>query len=112
MVLVLRSEAPDWTQAKCVHEDPTKVPLEILDLHFDENREEEALAMCNGLDGNPVCPIRHECLLFSLKNNEKDGIWGGMTVEDRTYMRRFIPKEQWEWQEPKSLEEQRNSKAS
>lgn len=42
---------------------------------------EEAKRVCRG------CDVRDECLVEALRNNERDGVWGGMTARDR---RRFV----------------------
>lgn len=42
-----------------------------------------AKAICNGDDTRPPCPVRDECLRFALANNERFGIWGGMSERER-----------------------------
>ncbi len=32
------------------------------------------------------CPVQNECLSYALKNQEKDGVWGGATERDRRRM--------------------------
>ena len=34
------------------------------------------------------CPVRIECLVFALSNNERFGVWGGMTEAERKKIRR------------------------
>ena len=34
------------------------------------------------------CPVIAECLALALANNERFGVWGGMSEEDRRRMRR------------------------
>lgn len=34
------------------------------------------------------CPVRRECLLYALENNEQHGVWGGMTPQQRKDLRR------------------------
>lgn len=127
MVQILRSNAPDWTKGNCAgfNEDPVThkliprinpaetpdgvYPAEIFyseDIPNATKEEKEAydeaaLTYCNG-DGKdrPVCPMRQECLFFSLRNNEASGIWGGMLLPDRVNMRRFLPERNWEWHPP------------
>lgn len=43
----------------------------------------DAKAICNGEDGEPVCPIRSECLEYALVLKEKYGIWGGKSERER-----------------------------
>ncbi|HUR22599.1 MAG TPA: WhiB family transcriptional regulator [Acidimicrobiales bacterium] len=33
------------------------------------------------------CPVREQCLEFAMATNQRDGIWGGMSEEDRQRMR-------------------------
>lgn len=100
MVLDLRTEAPDgWAEAKCANwvftnnEDP----------FFDEEDPLPAMDFCNGVADGKVCPIRHECLIFALRNNEKFGVWGGMSEVGRKAVRKKFPSykgqenEHWQW---------------
>ena len=41
----------------------------------------EAIAICEG------CPVRQECLEFSLQNGERNGIWGGVPERRRRNLR-------------------------
>jgi hypothetical protein len=95
MVMKLRLAQSDWG-AKGAH--CTKFPVkEDYDPWFEE--EDEAYQICNGLSGGTVCPVRHDCLIFSLINNEAHGVWGGMFTDDRARLRRFTPREDWQWHE-------------
>jgi WhiB family redox-sensing transcriptional regulator len=31
-----------------------------------------------------MCPVRNDCLEWAIANNEKDGIWGGLSAGDRS----------------------------
>lgn len=35
-----------------------------------------------------VCPVKAECLVFSLQNRERYGVWGGVTEKERIEMTR------------------------
>jgi WhiB family redox-sensing transcriptional regulator len=35
-----------------------------------------------------ICPVRAECLQYALDENEPDGIWGGLTPDERRPLRR------------------------
>jgi Transcription factor WhiB len=52
---------------------------------------ERAKAICR------ICPVRMPCLQWAVENGEKNGIWGGMTSEERTRMvngtPRFMPQD-------------------
>ena len=47
-----------------------------------ELREEAAKAIC------AACPVRRECLSCALSADIRDGIWGGLTEDERRGMRR------------------------
>lgn len=42
----------------------------------------EAKAIC------ARCPVRRQCLAFALRTRQAHGIWGGMTEQERTVIRR------------------------
>src|SRR6267142_1052116 len=100
----LRSIAPQWFHedrdrtAKCAMFPATS----DYDPWFEDSEEEElsdhteeAKAVCNGTyDGRP-CPLLSSCLEFALVNNERWGVWGGTTPDERTKLR----KERRTWQQ-------------
>lgn len=98
MVLRLRAEPPGgWRKAKCGG---------TVDADYDPFFEDqpEAVPYCNGEYDGTECPIRHECLLFALRNNEKFGVWGGTNEITRKAIRRKFPARrdgqqnpEWEW---------------
>ena len=47
-----------------------------------------AKAVCNGDDGRPPCPLLYTCREYAIEANEKYGIWGGMSEQDRAKLRR------------------------
>ena len=47
-----------------------------------------AKAICNGKDGLDVCPVRKECLLYSIEIDEQHGIFGGMSHRERNALLR------------------------
>lgn len=61
--------------AACARVDP--------DLFFPERgeRTDLAKAVCFG------CPVREECLEYALANNEKHGVWGGLSERQRRTLR-------------------------
>jgi len=44
-------------------------------------REERAKAIC------ALCPVRRTCLEHAVTNNERYGIWGGLTDHERRHLR-------------------------
>lgn len=99
MVLRLRMNPPDWSKGKC-HDDVKMDRSLSSGKHYDDDAQitgheypDDALEECN----NIPCPIREQCLLFALVNNEQYGVWGGADESQRMYMRRRISKEEWEW---------------
>src|SRR3954464_6508511 len=102
MVLSLRGEAPIWDEAKCLVTDP-HAPIEAYDIPFEDQLTQQSI--CNGEDGGPVCPLRHECLIFALQNNLEWGIWGGVSETGRKQIRKEYPmnlktkevRKEWEW---------------
>jgi WhiB family redox-sensing transcriptional regulator len=75
-----RTEAspPDsWRQAAACEGSPSNV-------FYPENEFEMAAAkaIC------ARCPVRNVCLETALRNNERYGVWGGLTPRERTRVRR------------------------
>jgi hypothetical protein len=102
VVLRLRDKPPgSWDDAKCLDITVNK----DYDPFFSEDEVdiEEAVNFCNGEADGRVCPIREQCLLFALTNNEKFGIWGGSTEITRKAIRKKYPSrggkrnENWHW---------------
>ena len=68
------------------------IPMEVIDsaqcsantseLFFSEfpDAQEKALSICAG------CPVREMCLAYALEN-EDEGIWGGVSADDRKILR-------------------------
>lgn len=108
MVVKLRYSPPgNWQKAKC-----KDVPLSAkYDPFFgiEQDTEEDeakvhAVDFCNGDYDGVTCPIRHECLLFALTNNEKEGVWGGTNEVTRKAIRKKYParrdgkpNQEWKW---------------
>lgn len=101
MVLKLRQASPHnyWEGAKC-----HKVNVLEDDPFFSEEEDEQqdAVDFCNGAF-DAVCPLRDECLLFALTNNEKFGVWGGSLPITRKAIRKKYPSrggkpnQGWRW---------------
>jgi WhiB family redox-sensing transcriptional regulator len=47
------------------------------DIFFDWKRVAEAKAVCD------TCSVKEQCLEFAVKNDERDGVWGGLTAKER-----------------------------
>ena len=103
MVIHSRVNAPDWTDdegggeegARCRRFEISRDEDGIVrnDTWFQEAAE--ALPVCNGDWIGTPCPMRHDCLVYSLINNEGKGVWGGMTTPQRRWIRRNIPRHLW-----------------
>lgn len=114
MVLRLRANAPIWGRAKCLGTMPSPED----DAWFDNSDEDsggyeditgEGRDFCNGEADGKVCPIRHQCLIFALVNNERQGVWGGTSEADRRAIRKKWPwshslgdqpHPEWKWYPP------------
>ena len=108
MVLRLRVEAPGgWRKAKC-RGQVQRLPgdTEVYDPFCSDDPDEmqDALDFCNGTIDGVACPIRDACLLFALTNNERFGVWGGMSEIGRRALRKrwpwrggCIPRPEWRW---------------
>ena len=67
-----------WQQhALCAQTDP--------EAFFPEKggSTREAKAVCQ------ACPVREDCLEYALANDERFGIWGGMSERERRRLRRM-----------------------
>jgi WhiB family redox-sensing transcriptional regulator len=66
----------DWELALCRQVDP--------ELFFPEKggSTRDAKATCRG------CPIRAECLEYALDNDERFGVWGGLSERERRRLKR------------------------
>lgn len=36
---------------------------------------------------NTICPVRDECLQVALRDDHRDGVWGGMAAYERSRLR-------------------------
>jgi WhiB family redox-sensing transcriptional regulator len=76
---------PAWrNKAACLDEDP--------ELFFPNGNTGQALiqikeakAICRR------CPVMNECRGWALETSQQDGVWGGMSEEERRKVRRGIP---------------------
>lgn len=76
--LAFDDEARVWMlQARCLDADP--------EAFFPEKggSTREAKRIC------AVCPVQQECLSYALENEERFGIWGGMSERERRRLKRL-----------------------
>lgn len=67
--------------AACMHADPNLFfPVSITGSSLVQVAEAKAICA--------RCPVRRECLEFARTNEPIDGIWGGMTSQERQRARR------------------------
>lgn len=65
------------------------------DLFFDPNTVNAAKAACS------LCPLQNPCLNFALDAHQVDGVWGGLSEEERKAIRRArraLKQRQWKRQ--------------
>ena len=70
---------PEWVkEALCAEVDPV--------IFFPDKGDKtvDAKKICK------ACNVKTQCLEYSLTNNERFGIWGGLTEHDRRKLRRTI----------------------
>jgi len=74
---VLLEDLPWAADAKCLQADP--------DTFFPEKggSTREAKRIC------AQCPVRAECLEYALDNDERFGIWGGLSERERRKLKRL-----------------------
>ena len=75
---MMQMEALPWAdKAKCLVAEP--------ETFFPEKggSTREAKRICTG------CPVKAECLEYALDNDERFGIWGGLSERERRKLRRM-----------------------
>lgn len=75
--LVYDEEMAWMGEARCLDADP--------EAFFPEKggSTREAKRICN------ACDVREECLRYALENDERFGIWGGMSERERRRLKRL-----------------------
>ncbi|MFF0551062.1 WhiB family transcriptional regulator [Streptomyces sp. NPDC004311] len=58
-------------------------PADADELFFHSPRDREAIREALEICG--MCPVRWDCFNYALDNEEKEGIWGGLTESDREH---------------------------
>jgi hypothetical protein len=112
MAAPIRAGIPGkWEGARC---RGLRITCPEDDLPFLPDCQDIMLDICN--EPEP-CPVRARCLLFALVNNCDQGIWGGMSPEDRAALRKtyplgagrrtetgvvYDPPAQWRWMPPET----------
>lgn len=91
MVAVPRQEAPWDKTEKCSGSVTGIWGSEDWNDPFFEGEEDEAVAFCRGTEDGKPCPQLQNCLIFALLNNERDGVWGGTSPDDRKAIRKKWP---------------------
>lgn len=91
----------DWRPlAKCRLQALTSIFYPTRDTSVYSRDAPIAKAMCLGKDSKAPCPVRKECLMYAMLNDEEHGIWGGKSRRERNAMvrkaKRFgVPMDVW-----------------
>ncbi|WP_406149480.1 WhiB family transcriptional regulator [Streptomyces anulatus] len=64
-------------------------PEDSEEVFFPTRRDHEAIAEAKELCG--MCPVVRECLNFALENGLAEGIWGGLTEDERAPWHKGLP---------------------
>lgn len=51
---------------------------------------DRAKDFCMGKDRRHPCPVRRQCLLWAIQNDEEHGLWGGMSHRERNALVRKV----------------------
>lgn len=69
---------PDWmADANCLGTNTEQFFQDTLRVESARQATTRALAICR------ACDVQVECLTYALNIDELDGVWGGMTTEQR-----------------------------
>jgi WhiB family redox-sensing transcriptional regulator len=73
---------PWMDEARCAQADP--------EAWFPEKggSTRDAKRICNGARGVDGCEVREQCLRYALDQDERFGIWGGLSERERRRLRR------------------------
>jgi WhiB family redox-sensing transcriptional regulator len=72
-------ETEEWRFRAACRDAPTDLFFPAAD---DQGSVARAREFCRG------CPVREECLAYAIINRQNEGIWGGLTPEERRRLRR------------------------
>lgn len=101
MVLKSRRLAPDWSADGDIFRAAKCRKFEVKrgrDPWFDD--EEQAAEICLGTNDGVECPMRTKCLGRALVNNEQYGIFGGLALVQRRWIRKNFPMHEWAYPNP------------
>lgn len=71
---------PDWRDEAACSQYPNELFFPLGDV--DQRRVERAKAICS------ICTVSDDCITYALETNQRSGIWGGTTEEERRSLRR------------------------
>lgn len=86
---------PEWSwryDAKCKDVD-TDIFYPPRDRALYKPIADKAKGICWGDDGHGECPVRRECLWYSIEQEDTHGIWGGMSNRERAHLGRRYKRE-------------------
>lgn len=74
----------DWTEdANCRDIEDPDIFFPPRDKELYSSIAAQAKSYCLGEAGLPACPVRAQCLMSAIKEDEVHGIWGGMSHRER-----------------------------
>ena len=79
--MVLIADLPWLEGAACAGHEVPEMWFPFRDF-YDDSKRRRAIEICGG------CSVRTECLAYALPLIELDGIWGGLTADQRRDLRR------------------------
>lgn len=78
--------APEWRARAACRDLGPEVFFPVGSTGRALDQVEAAKAVCAG------CPVKTQCLAWALETNQRDGVWGGTSEDERRALRR-----NWRW---------------
>ena len=78
---MITADLPWMEGAACAGHEFPEMWFPFRDI-YDDSKRRRAIEICGG------CPVQVQCLEYALPLAELDGIWGGLTMDQRRDLRR------------------------